>query len=168
MSRCDHHLTDEQVRLKRASREAASAFATHERAGEWLGYTQRPQQRVQERCSPNTLDFFTIEEARMLDEQSMERSGTAPIVEAMARAQGFALLPTLNRLPGSGKWHDRFAALLKEHGEAATKLAQALGDGTIDAVESRRLDLVGELDQLIGEAATLRAMLVQLERGDAE
>lgn len=161
-------MTDRTVRLspddqalKRETRAAIDAAGGQSKAAT---YCRIGQQMLSDCGSPNVDRFLPLDAARDLDAVTRGAAGWPLVLGALARQLGFDLIErpatdATGAIPGSGEWHQRIAALTREHADVVGPLLAALGDGQLTAAEVRAGDLIRETDQVIQLWVTIRAML---------
>jgi len=166
-ARRDLVLPREQLLLKRATKGLVRAVGGSDAAAESLaeaGGVRVRQQRISDCTLPNTADFLRIDEAAELEDLSHGQPGWPHLTRALARRQGFALLPLPSAPDGLTDWHRQLAEVSREAGEAVGKVCDALaGDSRVDRGEVAEGRLVEEVDEAIAALAGLRALLQAVE-----
>ncbi|VWX56694.1 phage regulatory CII family protein [Sphingorhabdus sp. 109] len=149
--------------LKSASRALVRAFGGQVAAGEQLG---KRHQRYSDVCLPNTEDFLTIAEVMDLESNTVGMADHPPVTRALAREQGYVLVPAADDTPDGHDWLTHVARLSSEAGEITSDIAASVADG--DGVTASEVDqhkLEERAARLMDIAAAIHRT-AQLTRGD--
>lgn len=169
-----HSLRSEQLApkdqgLKSATREAVHAFGGQAAVAARVADVARSfarQQRVSDCCLPNVPDFLSIQVASIIEDETHGWPGHPHITRAMARRQGFVLVPIAVSPPESGDWLRLIGDLSQSAGATVAGISTALGnDGVICPGEARDAALRRRAVQLLDLAGALLGAVEQLEQG---
>jgi len=133
--------------LKSATRALIRSFGGQVAAGEHLG---KRHQRYSDVALPNTEDFLTIAEVMELEANTVGMADHPPVTRALAREQGFVLVPASDDTPDGHDWLTHVARLSAEAGEITSDIAASVANG--DGVTA------SEVDQHQMEARAARLM----------
>lgn len=151
----------EALQLKHASRGLVRAVGGTDGAAASLSNDERHvrQQRMSDCTLANTPDFLRIDETAELEDLSVGQPGWPHVTRALARRQGFALLPLPERIVGDSNLHRTLADVVAETGQVTNKVLTALADGAVTAGELRDLRIPEEIEEAIAAFAELKAVV---------
>lgn len=121
--------------LKSASRALIRSFGGQVAVGEHLG---KRHQRFSDVALPNTEDFLTIAEAMELESNTVGMADHPPVTRAMAREQGFVLVPAADDIPDGHDWLTHVSNLSAEAGEITSDITASVANG--DGVTAREVN----------------------------
>lgn len=156
-ARRDLTLAKPELELKVATRALIRAAGGTDGAGETCGARQ---QRMSDCQNRNTPDFLRIDEVGALEDVTAGEDWPH-VTRALARRQGFVLVPMPRLAPGTA-WGAALQALGQEFAGTSSALCTALGDchspGTITKQEVAEQGLVAHFERLMEVAARGRAL----------
>lgn len=158
----DLTLTVPEQDLKVASASLIREFGGQVAAGEHFG---RAQSRFSDVGSRTTATFLSIREVAELEDRTVGKAGHPIVTRALAKRQGYELVKLPEALPGSGELLQLAAQLASEGGDVIGGIGKALSDGWFCGKDAATI--IGEVDQLIHVAVTLRAIALARLAGDA-
>ncbi|WP_423606170.1 phage regulatory CII family protein [Sphingomonas sp. MS122] len=147
--------------LKKASAALIRAFGGQVAVGETFG---RAQSRYSDAGSRSTGVFLTVREVAELEDQTAGAAGHPIVTRTLAKRQGFELVSLPDALPAAGDLLQLAAKVAKEGGDVISGIGAALADGAFCGRDAAAI--VGEADQLIHAAVTLRAIALARLEGD--
>lgn len=121
--------------LKSASRSLIRSFGGQVAAGEHLG---KRHQRYSDVALPNTEDFLTIAEVMELESNTVGMADHPPVTRALAREQGFVLVPVSDDAADDHDWLTHVSRLSAEAGEITSDIAASVANG--DGVTAKEVD----------------------------
>ncbi|SNS53698.1 hypothetical protein SAMN06295912_108139 [Sphingomonas laterariae] len=160
-------LTPEKIALKRATGEMIKGVgglevaAMHCRVGK-----TRLAQAADARNPDNAEQFVAIDVVQDLEPLARGRAGWPHVLRELATSMGFDLVERPTAEPDSDDWHEQMSELAEAGAGITRGLCAALkGDRRITPHEIKEFGLIGQVDDLIGDAVRLRAMLKMVEAG---
>lgn len=153
------------LQLKLASEGLVEAVCGQDAAAETIveaePWRERPvrQQHISDCKNGRKREFLTIHQAASLEDASAGKPGWPHVTRAMAKRQGFALLPLPERIVGDSNLHRALAQVVQETGDVSNKVLTALADLTVDAAEIKRLGIPQEIEEAIAAFANLKSLV---------
>lgn len=160
-------LSPEDQGLKSATRALVRAFGGQGYVAMRLADGAKQfarQQRVSDCCLPNVNDFLSIQATAILEDETHGHAGHPHITRALARRQGFALVPVRVDPPQSGDWLRLIGDLSELAGGVVAGISGALAsDSTVCAADARAADLRQRAEDLMTIAGELMGAVNELE-----
>ena len=153
-------LSSDKQALKRAICALIAEVGGQEAAAE---YSRVSRPRIAQYGNPNEESYFVpVDVVADLEAVTHGRPGHPHVTRALARRQGYDLVPLPEAAPDEIDPHHHLSALARETGDVMAKLALALADGRLTAHEVRVLKLISEVEEALQAIVDLRAGLKRL------
>lgn len=159
----DRKLSPDEARAKLAVRKAVALIGGVDGAAATVA---RGRSTVGRWICLNDSDMPPLDCAMAID-AALVAMGHAPLVlTAALSAVGFVPFALPGNLANCSTLHHQLSRLVKENGDIASVMMEALADGKVDPAEAAAA--IEQVDEALGVQVALRATLVAISEGEGE